>query len=43
MPEQVLILLTLLIKQVVSQEGIAPIPASELYGEGFNFTHEQGS
>ena len=43
MPEQVLLLLILLIYQVISQEGIAPIPASELYGESFNLTHEQGS
>ena len=43
MPEQVLLLLILLIYQVISQEGIGPIPASELYGEGFNLTHEQGS
>jgi len=41
MPEQVLLLLILLIQQVISQEGIGPIPASELYGESFNLTHEQ--
>ena len=32
----------LIIFQVGAQEGINPIPASELYGEGFNKTYQEG-
>ena len=39
MPDQVFILTLLFIHQAVSQEGVASIPASALYGDGFNKTY----
>ena len=42
MPEQVFILSLLFVYQVVSQEGVASIPARDLYGDGFNKTYEKG-